>query len=180
MQAAGHGKFAVLWLGVVCVCRGDMSGQCIQRAVYLCLYTYTIPKPLPVYLLHVLTAGGQVGDHGVLKVVASGATEQQQETVLLVSGVRKAAGGRLFVHSSELQSGVLSVGQKVSHKSIETLLFCARAVLAGCVPAMPPSCNQSTDTQRPVHCTRAAPDRPVRLRVGNACGKCVSVMLLVA
>lgn len=48
----------------------------------------------------------QVGDQGVLRAVGGGG-------VLVVGDVRKAAGGRLFVHSGEVQHGGLRVGQQV-------------------------------------------------------------------
>jgi alanyl-tRNA synthetase len=47
----------------------------------------------------------QVGDNGLLRS-SSGA-------LALVSDVKKAAGGRLFVHSAEVQSGALRVGDQV-------------------------------------------------------------------
>jgi hypothetical protein len=63
-------------------------------------------------------AGGQVGDQGVLRVLstasdAANPTSQADSGLLLVSGVRKAAGGRLWVHAAELQSGSIAVGQTV-------------------------------------------------------------------
>ncbi len=58
-------------------------------------------------------AGGQVGDHGVLVVAPAAGQQGQPEAVLLVSNVKKAAGGRLWVHTCELQSGQLRVGQQV-------------------------------------------------------------------
>jgi hypothetical protein len=65
-------------------------------------------------------AGGQVGDQGVLRVLptatasdAADPTSQADAGLLLVSGVRKAAGGRLWVHAAELQSGSIAVGQTV-------------------------------------------------------------------
>uniref|UniRef100_A0A7S0R1E0 Alanine--tRNA ligase n=1 Tax=Chlamydomonas leiostraca TaxID=1034604 RepID=A0A7S0R1E0_9CHLO len=55
-------------------------------------------------------SGGQVGDAGVLKVVGAPGGD---EVLLLVNDVKKAAGGRLWVHVAEVQSGVLRVGQAV-------------------------------------------------------------------
>jgi len=53
-------------------------------------------------------SGGQVGDHGLIRVVGDA------ETLLLVGDVKKAAGGALFVHTAEVQAGSLRVGQQVT------------------------------------------------------------------
>jgi len=64
-------------------------------------------------------SGGQAGDQGLLRgTAAHGASDGAASTsgsapLLLVSDVQKAAGGQLFVHTAEVQQGVLRVGDKV-------------------------------------------------------------------
>ncbi|GAX83651.1 hypothetical protein CEUSTIGMA_g11076.t1 [Chlamydomonas eustigma] len=58
-------------------------------------------------------SGGQVSDHGIM-VTRGGGPENVPETTLLVSGVKKAAGGALFVHSAKVASGTIRVGSQVS------------------------------------------------------------------
>lgn len=70
-------------------------------------------------------SGGQVGDHGLLCAVGDTAT------VLDVLDVQKAAGRQLFVHSAQLQSGKLSVGQEVS-----MLFAMATCMLVSCVVSL--------------------------------------------
>ena len=72
-------------------------------------------------------SGGQVGDQGVLRG-ASGAA-------LAVSDVRKAAGGRLFVHTAEVQEGSVSVGQQVRGSSWDCM---HRGTLRWLSPTPPP------------------------------------------
>lgn len=55
----------------------------------------------------------QVGDRGVLRSIPSEGQQGEGEALLLVHDVRKLAGGRLWVHAAELQSGGLRVGQQV-------------------------------------------------------------------
>jgi alanyl-tRNA synthetase len=50
-------------------------------------------------------SGGQVSDHGSIS--------SQGGSLATVDGVRKAAGGRLFLHAAHVQSGTLRVGEKV-------------------------------------------------------------------
>lgn len=72
-------------------------------------------------------SGGQVGDIGLLQAVAASggsssgsgdgdgaSTSGGGGALLSVSDVQKAAGGRLFVHSAEVTSGALRVGDAVS------------------------------------------------------------------
>jgi alanyl-tRNA synthetase len=56
-------------------------------------------------------SGGQVGDRGVL--VAAG-PNGLEAALLLVNDVQKAAGGSVFVHKCEVQSGRVAVGQSVT------------------------------------------------------------------
>eukprot|EP00967_Tisochrysis_lutea_P002381 scaffold2976_cov20-Tisochrysis_lutea.AAC.8 len=69
-------------------------------------------------------SGGQAGDQGLLCGVGAGSSSTSNgngasnsgassEPLLLVSDVQKAAGGQLFVHTAEVQQGVLRVGDKV-------------------------------------------------------------------
>ena len=73
-------------------------------------------------------SGGQAGDQGLLRGVSASDDEGDSssssgggastssggsEPLLLVSDVQKAAGGQLFVHTAEVQQGVLRVGDKV-------------------------------------------------------------------
>lgn len=62
-------------------------------------------------------SGGQIGDQGVLAASTSGSNgngSAAAATVVLVNNVTKAAGGDLFVHKAEVQSGVLRVDDTVS------------------------------------------------------------------
>jgi hypothetical protein len=58
-------------------------------------------------------SGGQVGDHGTLKVAGGNGEEGDQHCLIRVTDVQKAAGGSLFVHSARVESGRLQVGAQV-------------------------------------------------------------------
>ncbi|GFH27296.1 alanyl-tRNA synthetase, partial [Haematococcus lacustris] len=66
-------------------------------------------------------SGGQVGDRGLLQ------GPQGPGLLVMVEDVKKAAGGRLFVHSGEVQAGRLAVGDMVSAVVDEALRRQVRA-----------------------------------------------------
>lgn len=60
-------------------------------------------------------SGGQAADTGLLVAASSGAGGSgSPEALLAVRDVQKAAGGRLFVHSATVTSGLLRAGAAVS------------------------------------------------------------------
>eukprot|EP00798_Chlamydomonas_sp_ICE-L_P018802 gene18802-25348_t len=81
---------------------GEMCTSCAPAVYHRCVYLdpQVVEYPIRLY--------SQVADHGEMKAT------DDASTVLMVSDVKKAAGGSLFVHTAEVASGTLKVRQKAN------------------------------------------------------------------